>query len=61
MLSLSAIVPLLIGMICAAPLLALLRFLWLNRSLRVRLQRMRLLNRNWQPVFLERYQPGERR
>jgi hypothetical protein len=57
-LSLSVIVPLLAGLLCALPLYLLLRALWVNRGLRIRLRRYRLLNRNWQPVFLERHPPG---
>jgi hypothetical protein len=58
MLSLSVILPLLAGLLCALPLFFLLRALWGNRSLRISLRRHRLLNRDWQPVFLERDRPG---
>ncbi|TXH05098.1 MAG: hypothetical protein E6R07_05750 [Nevskiaceae bacterium] len=59
LLSLSAILPLLAGLVLSLPLFLLLRRLWRTRSLRIRLRRIGLLNRHWQPVFLERYDPRD--
>ena len=61
MLTLKALLPLLAGLLLALPLFILILTLWRNRSLRRRLRRLRLFRRDWQPVFLERYQPEERR
>ena len=60
MLTLKALLPLLAGLLLALPLFILILTLWRNRSLRRRLRRLRLFRRDWQPVFLERYQPEER-
>lgn len=59
LLNLYAFLPLLLGLLLAAPLYMLLLNLTRNRSIRLWLFRRRLIRREWQAVFMTRYTPDK--
>ncbi|TXI85958.1 MAG: hypothetical protein E6Q40_07050 [Cupriavidus sp.] len=59
LLNLYAVFPLIAGLLLSIPLYMLLLYLVRNRSIRLWLFRHRLIRRDWQPVFMSRYNPDK--